>query len=138
YAKGNRLITHDVREVMPRTRYFGNIVFTLLTKIASGYWHVMDSQCGYTAITREALSRIDLKSVYPAYGFPNDFLVLLNVARARVADVPVRAIYGSEESGINPWIVIPRLSLLLLRRFWWRLWKGHVLRDFHPMVLLYA
>jgi glycosyltransferase involved in cell wall biosynthesis len=138
YAKGNRLATHDVREVMPRTRFLGNIVFTLLTKVASGYWHIMDSQCGYTAITRSALERVDLDDVYPRYGFPNDFLVKLNVAGLRVADVPVRAIYGEEESGIRAWRVLPTITLLLIRGFWWRLWKKYVVRDFHPLVLLYV
>lgn len=137
YAKGNRLITHDVREVMPRTRFLGNVLFTMLTKVASGYWHVVDSQCGYTAITREALARVNLTRVYPRYGFPNDFLVRLNVAGVKLADVPVRAIYGEEHSGINPWVVIPRIVWLLWRGFWWRLWKKYVVRDFHPLVLLY-
>lgn len=137
YAKGNRLLTHDVREVMPRTRFLGNILFTMLTKAATGYWHVVDSQCGYTAITREALARIPLQKLYPRYGFPNDLLVKLNVAGVKVADVPVRAIYGEERSGINPWIVIPRITRLLWRGFWWRLWRKYVVRDFHPLVLLY-
>lgn len=138
YSKGNRLVTHDVREVMPKTRFLGNVVFTMLTKIASGYWHIVDSQCGYTAVTREALARVDLTRVYPRYGFPNDFLVRLNVAGVKVADVPVRAIYGEEASGIRAWRVLPRISWLLWRGFWWRLWRRHVVNDFHPLVLLYV
>ncbi len=137
YAKGNRLATHDVRDVMPRTRFLGNVVFSMFTKMASGYWHVVDSQCGYTAITREALARLDLGSVYPRYGFPNDLLVKLNVAGVKVADVPVRAIYGEERSGIRPGRVLPRIVWLLCRGFWWRLWRRHVVNDFHPFVLLY-
>lgn len=138
YTKGNRLVTHDVRQVMPGGRFVGNVVFSMLTKIASGYWHVVDSQCGYTAVTRDALSRIDLTAVYPRYGFPNDFLVKLNVASVKVADVPVRAIYADEKSGIRAWRVLPTISWLLWRGFWWRLWRRHVVSDFHPLVLLYA
>ena len=138
YSKGNRLGSHDVRDVMPRTRFAGNVVFTMLTKVASGYWHIVDSQCGYTAITRGALARLELGSVYPRYGFPNDFLVKLNVAGVKVADVPVRAIYGEEKSGIRAWSVLPRITLLLWRGFWWRLWRRHVVNDFHPLVLLYV
>ncbi|MCA9323417.1 MAG: glycosyltransferase family 2 protein [Planctomycetes bacterium] len=138
YAKGNRLVGKDVLTVMPRDRFFGNVVFTMLTKVASGYWHVVDSQCGYTAVTRQALEQIDLDRLYPRYGFPNDFLIKLNVTQARVCDVPVRAIYGEEVSGITPWTTIPRISWLLFRGFVWRLWQRHVLRDFHPLVLLYV
>ena len=51
YAKANRLFTGEAWELIPRTRYLGNAVLSLLTKIASGYWHVADSQSGYTAIS---------------------------------------------------------------------------------------
>lgn len=138
YAKGNRLITSDVRSVMPGDRFIGNIVFTMLTKVASGYWHVVDSQCGYAAISRATLELLDLDSVYNRYGVPNDLLIKLNVIQARVCDVPVRAIYDEEVSGINPWTAIPKISFLLLRGFWWRMWQRYVLRDFHPLVLLYC
>ena len=74
--------------MIPRTRYLGNAVLSLLTKIASGYWHVADSQAGYTAVSREALRRLDLDRLYPRYGFPNDVLVHLNVQNARVATSP--------------------------------------------------
>ena len=33
-----------------------------MTKIASGYWHVADSQTGYTVANLKALSTIDLDS----------------------------------------------------------------------------
>lgn len=138
YAKGNRLHGRDVRHVMPRQRFLGNILFTLMTKWASGYWHVVDSQCGYTAVTREMIRNVDLDGIYKRYGFPNDLLIRLNVARARVCDVPVRAIYGQEVSGIRPLATIPRIAFLLVRGFWWRMWNRYVLRDFHPLVLLYG
>ncbi|MDX6414182.1 MAG: hypothetical protein QOH23_1592, partial [Gaiellaceae bacterium] len=48
YAKANRLISGEAWRVIPRSRYLGNAVLSLLTKVASGYWHVADSQSGYT------------------------------------------------------------------------------------------
>ena len=89
YAKANRLVSGEAWKVIPRTRYLGNAVLSLLTKIASGYWHVADSQAGYTALSLDALRRLDLGALYPRYGFPNDMLVHLNVQNARVRDVPV-------------------------------------------------
>ena len=91
YAKANRLFTGQAWELIPRTRYLGNAVLSLLTKIASGYWHVADSQSGYTAISLEMLELLDLDRIYPRYGFPNDMLVHLNVWNARVRDYPVAA-----------------------------------------------
>jgi glycosyltransferase involved in cell wall biosynthesis len=139
YAKANRLVSGEAWEVIPRTRYLGNAVLSLLTKIASGYWHVADSQAGYTALALGALRRLDLTALYPRYGFPNDMLVHLNVQNARVRDVPSRPIYDvGERSGIRLRSVVPRISWLLFKGFWWRMGQKYVIRDFHPLVFFYV
>ena len=139
YAKANRLLSGEAWRLIPRTRYLGNAVLSLLTKIASGYWHVADSQSGYTAIGRSTLERLDLDRIYRGYGFPNDMLVHLNVWSARVRDFPSRPIYGiGERSGIRLGTVIPRISWLLVKGFFWRLREKYVIRDFHPLVFFYA
>ena len=139
YAKANRLFTGQAWELIPRTRYLGNAILSLLTKIASGYWHVADSQAGYTAIGLDMLRMLDLDRIYKRYGFPNDILVHLNVWNARVRDFPSRPIYGvGERSGIRYARVIPRISWLLLKAFFWRMGQKYVIRDFHPLVFFYA
>jgi len=139
YAKANRLVSGEAWKVIPRSRYLGNAVLSLLTKIASGYWHVADSQSGYTAISRDTLAALDLDRVYRKYGFPNDMLVHLNVYNARVRDFPSRPVYGvGEQSGIKIRSVVPRISWLLLKGFLWRLREKYVIRDFHPLVFFYA
>jgi len=138
YAKANRLISGRAWELIPRSRYLGNAVLSLLTKIASGYWHVADSQAGYTAISLAMLERLDLDRIYSRYGFPNDLLVHLNVVNARVRDIPSRPIYNiGERSGIRIRKVVPRISWLLLKGFFWRLREKYVIRDFHPLVFFY-
>jgi hypothetical protein len=125
--------------VIPRHRYVGNAILSLLTKIASGYWHVADSQSGYTAISRSMLEQLDLGRIYRGYGFPNDMLVHLNVWNARVRDFPARPVYGvGERSGIRIRRVVPRISWLLFKGFLWRLREKYVIRDFHPLVFFYA
>ena len=139
YAKANRLVCGEAWKLIPRTRYLGNAVLSLLTKIASGYWHVADSQTGYTAISRSMLAQLDLDRIYRGYGFPNDMLVHLNVWNARVRDFPSRPVYGvGEQSGIKLRRVVPRISWLLLKGFFWRLREKYVIRDFHPLVFFYA
>jgi len=138
YAKGNRLIMGGTWQLMPKKRYLGNAFLSLLTKIASGYWHVADFQCGYTAISLKVLKTVELDSVYKRFGMPNDFLVRLNVHYFRVKDVPVRAIYNiGEKSGVKLWKIIPALSFLLLRMFLWRMREKYVIRDFHPLIFFY-
>lgn len=139
YSKGNRLFTGDAWNVIPRVRYLGNSMLSLLTKIASGYWQVADSQCGYTALGRRALETLDWSTTYRRFGQPNDLLVRLNVYNFRVVDVPVKPIYDiGEKSGIKPMRMIPRLSLLLLRLFLYRMVQKYVIRDFHPLVFFYV
>ena len=118
YAKANRLFTGQAWQLIPHSRYLGNAVLSLWTKIASGYWHVADAQSGYTAIGRRMLELLDLDDLYPRYGFPNDMLVHLNVWNAKVRDVPSRPIYGvGERSGIKLRKVIPAISWLLFTLF---------------------
>jgi glycosyltransferase involved in cell wall biosynthesis len=139
YAKANRLITGQAWELIPRHRYLGNAVLSLLTKIASGYWHVADSQSGYTALALGTLEQLDLDRIYARYGFPNDMLVHLNIVNARVRDVPSRPVYGvGERSGIKLHSVVPRISWLLVKGFFWRLREKYVIRDFHPLVFFYT
>ena len=138
YAKANRLFSGDAWRLMPKHRYLGGAVLSLLTKVASGYWHVADSQSGFTALALPTLERLDLDRVYRRYGFPNDLLVHLNVWNARVRDVPSRPVYGvGERSGIRLWRVVPAIAWLLLKGFFWRLREKYVIRDFHPLVFFY-
>lgn len=138
YAKGNRLFTEKAWDIIPKKRYIGNSVLSLLTKIASGYWHVADSQSGYTAINKQALKVIDWDCMYKRYGQPNDLLVRLNVQEFRVVDVPVAPVYNiGERSGIKISKIIFTLSFLLLKLFFWRLLHKYFIRDFHPLIFFY-
>jgi glycosyltransferase involved in cell wall biosynthesis len=138
YTKANRLFTGQAWQQIPRYRYLGNAVLSLFTKVASGYWHVADSQAGYTALGLPMLQLLDLDRIYRSYGFPNDMLVHLNVWNARVRDVPSRPIYGvGEKSGIKVRKVVPRISWLLVKGFFWRMREKYVIRDFHPLVFFY-
>jgi glycosyltransferase involved in cell wall biosynthesis len=139
YAKANRLFTGQAWQLIPRYRYLGNAMLSLLTKIASGYWHVADSQSGYTAISLRYLQLLDLDRIYKRYGFPNDMLVHLNVWDARVRDFPSRPIYGvGERSGIRLRKVVPTIAWLLVKGFFWRMREKYVIRDFHPLVFFYT
>ena len=122
YVKGNRFRRAEVWREMPPSRLAGNLVLSLATKIVSGYWHVFDSQCGYTAASRRALEVIDRAGLFPRYGYPNDLLARLNAAGLRVEDAPVRAVYGPHwRSGIRLSTVVYPMSWVLFRSWWMRL-----------------
>ncbi len=122
YVKGNRFLHPEIWSAMPVSRIVGNVVLSAATRVTSGYRHVFDSQCGYTAIHRHALAAIDLDKLFPRYGYPNDLLSHLHVAGMRVTDVPVRPIYGPAwRSGIHlgtalhpmPWVLLRSWALRL-------------------------
>ena len=138
YTKGNRLFYGDAWNMIPRYRYLGNSFLSLLTKIASGYWHIADSQSGYTAISLIALQRLNLDRIYKRYGMPNDLLIMLNRYDFRVKDVHVRPVYNvGEKSGIKLLEVIPKISWILFKGFWKRLFLKYVIKDFHPLIFFY-
>jgi glycosyltransferase involved in cell wall biosynthesis len=137
YTKGNRLLHSHFRIGMSNWRFFGNTILTFLTKMASGYWHLMDPQNGYTAISIKALERINPDSIYSWYGYCNDLLVRLNVFGFKVKDVVMPARYGSEKSKIKYGRYICKVSWLLFRDFFWRLKMKYVWMSFHPLVIFY-
>ncbi len=139
YSKGNRLFTGEAYKKIPKIRYFGNAFLSLLTKIVSGYWHVADSQSGYTAINKKALHTIDWDKMYKRFGQPNDLLVRLNVYNFKVADIPIEPVYNiGERSKINIFKVIFTISWLLFRMFFWRMKEKYIIRDFHPLIFFYT
>jgi glycosyltransferase involved in cell wall biosynthesis len=137
FTMGNRLVNVEFRKGMSRWRFFGNTMLTLLTKIASGYWSMVDPQNGFTAISRRALDRLDVKTMYPRYGYLNDRLVRLNTWGFRVINIPHPSRYGKEKSGIKYSTYIYRLSSLLLMSFLRRLKMKYVMISFNPLVFFY-
>jgi glycosyltransferase involved in cell wall biosynthesis len=138
YVKGNRLLQADVIEKMPRYRLLGNALLTILTKFATGYYYIMDPQCGYTAIKNTALAKIPIKTMKKGFGYNADILCMLNIQGCKVDDVEIRPVYGDEKSKIKLWKYIPEVSFLLSRLFFRRLWKRYIVRDFNPLVLFYG
>ncbi|MBN1122373.1 MAG: glycosyltransferase family 2 protein [Anaerolineae bacterium] len=137
YSKGNRLFTGEAWEKIPKIRYLGNAVLSFLTKIASGYWNVADSQTGYTVLNKKGLHLLPLENIYPRFGMPNDFLVTCNIYDLRVIDVPIRPVYADEKSKLKIRRVVFSISALLVRLFFKRMLQKYVIRDFHPLVLFY-
>jgi glycosyltransferase involved in cell wall biosynthesis len=113
YVKGDRFRAPDAARAMPVVRRLGGRVFSWATSLAIGV-PLSDSQCGYTAIAREACERLDLDALWPRYGYPNDLLSQLALRGLRIAEVPVRAVYADEVSRLRMHHV-PRVGALVAR-----------------------
>ena len=137
YVKGNRFAWPGGWRRMPRARMVGNLLLSLATRVASGYWRLLDSQCGYTAASRPALLAIAPQKMFARYGYPNDLLARLGAAGARVVDVPVRPVYGPAwRSGLRPARVALPIALLLARACWRRLWTRRGARALEALAPL--
>jgi glycosyltransferase involved in cell wall biosynthesis len=104
YTKGNRFIYGRSKDSpgnawreMPTRRILGNVTLSILTKLASGYYHINDSQMGYTALHKRAFQRIEWNKARKGYGYPAEWLMRFHSKGIRVVDVPVRAIYLEDE-----------------------------------------
>ena len=140
YTKGNRFFVWEKTRVkMPKIRILGNIIITALTKIASGYYKIMDVVDGYTAITKEAIDLVDWSRAWKRYGYPMDFLIRLNAYSLRVKDVPRTPIYlkGERQSQIKGLRYALRISPMLVRGFFWRMVFKYIYLDFHPLVFFF-
>lgn len=142
YTKGNRFLSgqlDDTLENMPKIRLIGNWIIAGLTKIASGYFKIMDFVDGYTAISKKAIGMIKWDKAWKEYGYPMDFLIRLNAYGLKTMDIPRTAIYlqGERQSQIKSFKYAIKVVPMLLRGFFWRLKFKYLYRDFHPLVLFY-
>ena len=138
FTKTNRLFDASSTIDIPKHRFVGNFILSLFTKIASGYWKISDAQSGYTAIGRKGIYQIPWEKMYPRYGQPNDLLISLNIFDLRVADIHTPPRYNvGENSKLRIRRVVFTIPTILWVGFWRRIWVKYVVRNSHPLVILY-
>ena len=135
YTKGNRFYDLESLRAMPRVRLFGNAILSLVNKISSGYWDVMDPTNGYTAIHRTALARLPLAKIDRGYFFESDMLLRLYTLRAVVRDVPMEAHYEDESSNLGVGRVLFTFPFKYARSTAKRIFYSYFLRDFNAGTL---
>jgi dolichol-phosphate mannosyltransferase len=131
YVKGNRFFLLENLEGMPAMRLLGNAVLSFMSKLSTGYWRIFDPTNGFTAIHARTLALIPLQKLNPRYFFESDILFRLAILRAVVKDMPQRAIYADESSGIKLPRIVPQFLWLHSRNFIKRIFYSYYLRDFH-------
>jgi glycosyltransferase involved in cell wall biosynthesis len=124
FTKGNRFYDLRALRAMPFVRRFGNFGLTLLSKAASGFWHLSDPTNGYFALRANAMRLLNFHLLAPRYFFEISLLIQLNVIRAIAFDVPIPAKYADENSSLSPmralWSFPGKLAAGLMHRIWWR------------------
>jgi dolichol-phosphate mannosyltransferase len=130
-TKGNRFFRSDYLHDMPWVRVLGNAVLSFMAKLSSGYWNVFDPNNGYIAIHADILRIMPLDLLSPRYFFESDFLFRLNLERAVVLDIPMKAVYGNEVSGLSVRKAIRPFLVGNLRNTVKRILYRYFLHDFN-------
>ncbi len=129
YTKGNRFFDLEEIGAMPKIRLLGNATLSFMTKISSGYWDLFDPTNGYTAIHRDVLRHLPLNKISRRYFFETDMLFRLNILRAVVVDIPMKARYGEEVSNLEISRVIGEFFVKHCRNFAKRIFYSYYLRG---------
>lgn len=135
YIKGNRFTHFEALKSMPTYRRLGNTVVTILTKFATGYYSIFDTQNGYVVYTADSIRRMPWHLIGDRYEFENTILIGLSIIDAKVGDFPMPAIYGEEKSTIKLFSTTMRVLKVLFKGFWQRMYYKYVLYGFHPIAL---
>lgn len=135
FTKGNRF--HNPRYIsqMPFIRLFGNSCLSLINKVVTGYWSIMDPTNGFVAIKSTVLENLELDKLSNRYFFESDLLFRLSIQSSVVADVPMPAKYEDENSSLNIGKVIFSFIPKYIIRYFKRIIYLYFIRDFNAGTL---
>lgn len=120
FSKGNRFRDLRALQAMPPVRRIGNLGLSFLIKAASGYWNIFDPTNGFTAIKNETLAVVNFNKLHKRYYFETSMIAELYLSNTVIYDVPMKAKYGDEVSGLSSTKTLfefpPKLLVTFLRR----------------------
>jgi glycosyltransferase involved in cell wall biosynthesis len=131
FTKGNRFYNPDDVRNMPAVRLIGNAALSFLTKLSTGYWDIFDPTNGYIAVDARLLANLPRDKIEKRFLFETDLLFRVGLLRAKVLDIPMTAIYGSEKSNLRIHREILRFFVCNMKNFSKRLVYNYFLRDFN-------
>lgn len=137
YTKGNRFYSPRSLTGMPFFRLWGNAALSLLCKITSGYWQVMDPTNGYLALHTSLLPWLETDKLERRYFFEIDLLYRLGILRALVVDIPMNSVYRDEVSNLSIKNTLISFPPKLFARAMKRLTYCYFIRDFNIASLFF-
>jgi len=122
YSKGNRLYNFKNFFIFPKTRLFGNLALSLITKFSTGYWNILDPCNGYTAIRADIFKKIKIEKISNDFFFETSMLFELSMIEATVIDVPMKPKYFDNQSSLKIYKIIPKFIFMHLFYFFKRIY----------------
>ncbi|MBM3527013.1 MAG: glycosyltransferase family 2 protein [Alphaproteobacteria bacterium] len=130
YTKGNRFFAPEYLRGMPTARVIGNGLLSFAAKLSSGYWSVFDPANGFLAVHAAVFDLIPKDKLASRFFFESDLLFRLNLVRANVVDIPLRATYAGETSNLRARREAMPFLWYLTRNFCKRVIYSYFVRDF--------
>ena len=138
FVKAERLNSSKVTSDMPRVRLIGNLILSLLTKIASGNWTISDSQSGFFGLTIAASRQINWPELPKRFGQINSITIEAAINDWRVSNFNIEPVYGvGEESKLVPHKVALPILYILLRGYFRRIVFHRLIWNSHPLALFH-
>lgn len=102
---------------MPWIRRATNRLMSWMLSSLAGQW-IPDSQCGYRAMRREVLEKMELHTAR----FEIESEILLEAARRgyRIGSIPIQSVYAGEKSSIHPFKDTIRFFRFLFLYLWFK------------------
>jgi len=114
---GNRMYnTKNMPIARFLTNKFTSFVISLISK-----QKIPDTQCGFRLIKRNVIKDLKLEST--KYDTESEMIIDASKKGYKIASVPIRTIYTSRKSKINPFKDTIRFFLLIIR---WHFRKSHI------------
>jgi dolichol-phosphate mannosyltransferase len=120
YIKGNRFAMPGLLRHMPKLRLFGNSMLSFMMKLCTGNYALMDPTCGYLMMHRRIFEQVNLSMIPDRFFFESKLLGEVALLKFKIVQVPVKTIYGMEESNLKIRQVLfefpPKISRLFMKR----------------------
>ena len=110
---GNRM---DDRRDMPAIRVFANRATSWFVTLRTGI-EIPDSQNGYRMIKTWVFEKINF--VTTRYDAESEILIKTAGMGGKIDSIPVKTIYGTESSSVNPFIDTLRFFRMVIRSLFW-------------------
>ena len=112
FMKGNRFTNSSVLSNMPLVRLIGNSFLSLVCKVTSGYWSVMDPTYGKFATSISCLNALQWRTIGKRYTFETSLICSLSLEYAKIGQVRENVVYSIEKSNLRPIrMIMPLLSV---------------------------
>lgn len=138
FVKAERLNSSRIVSEMPRIRLFGNLILSLLTKIASGNWQMTDSQSGFFGLTVKASYELKWDKLPKRFGQINGITIEAAIHDWKVSNFNIEPLYGiGEKSKLVPHKVAIPIALILLIGYFRRIIFHRLIWNSHPLALFH-